>query len=225
MTGVQTCALPISPPAAENRGAPVGKFQQLGELLPSPTPQRNAAGAPGSAYWQNRADYRIEAQLDESTHRLQGRAAITYHNASPDALTYLWLQLDPNFFAADADSRTLAAAPDPAKFPYRTLQELLVAERYSSNLKLRDVKDAAGRDLTHTVVKTMMRIDLPAPLPPGGKFAFSLAWDYALNPSDGSAFRTGYEVFKPDGNALYVVAQWFPRLAAYTDYTGWQHKQ
>ena len=217
------CASPA--PAAENRGAPVGKFQQLGELLPSPTPQRNAAGAPGAAYWQNRADYRIEVQLDESTHRLKGRAAITYHNASPDTLTYLWLQLDPNYFAADADSRALAPAPDPAKFPYRTLQELLVAERYSSQLSVRDVHDAAGRALPHAIVKTMMRIDLPAPLPPGGKFGFSLAWDYLLNPAEGSAFRTGYEVFKPDGNALYVVAQWFPRLAAYTDYAGWQHKQ
>ncbi len=217
------CASPA--PAAENRGAPVGKFQQLGELLPSPTPQRNAAGAPGAAYWQNRADYRIEVQLDESTHRLQGRAAITYHNASPDTLTYLWLQLDPNYFAADADSRALASAPDPAKFPYRTLQELLVAERYSSQLSVRDVQDASGRALPHAIVKTMMRIDLPSPLPPGGKFSFSLAWDYLLNPAEGSAFRTGYEVFKPDGNALYVVAQWFPRLAAYTDYAGWQHKQ
>ncbi len=217
------CASPA--PAAENRGAPVGNFQQLGELLPSPTPQRNAAGAPGAAYWQNRADYRIEVQLDESTHRLQGRAAITYHNASPDTLTYLWLQLDPNYFAADADSRALAPAPDPAKFPYRTLQELLVAERYSSQLSVRDVQDASGRALPHAIVKTMMRIDLPSPLPPGGKFSFSLAWDYLLNPAEGSAFRTGYEVFKPDGNALYVVAQWFPRLAAYTDYAGWQHKQ
>jgi len=215
----------VPSPAAEHRGAAVGDFQQLGELLPSPTPQRNAAGAPGPAYWQNRADYRIEASLDEKTHRLAGRAVITYHNASPDPLAYLWLQLDPNHFAADADSRALAPAPDPSKFPYRTLQEMLVAENYSSNLAVRDVRDAAGRPLPHTVVKTMMRVDLPAPLPPGGKTEFSLAWDYTLNPAHGSSFRTGYEVFEPDGNALYAVAQWFPRLAAYTDYTGWQHKQ
>ena len=137
----------VPSPAAEHRGAAVGDFQQLGELLPSPTPQRNAAGAPGPAYWQNRADYRIEASLDEKTHRLAGRAVITYHNASPDPLAYLWLQLDPNHFAADAASRALAPAPDPSKFPYRTLQEMLVAENYSSNLAVRDVRDAAGRPL------------------------------------------------------------------------------
>ncbi len=205
---------------------PVDKFQQLEQLLPSPTAQRNAAGAPGPAYWQNRADYAIEARLDEKTHTLTGRGTITYHNASPDALTYLWLQLDPAFFSHNADSRALAEPPqDLAKVPYRTLEEMVTAETYSSDLVISDVQDATGRALAHTIVKTMMRVDLPATLAPGGTFALSLSWHYKLNPWKGSAFRTGYEIFEKDGNALYVVAQWFPRLAAYTDYTGWQHKQ
>ena len=212
--------------AAASAGAPVEKFQQLGPLLPSPNAQRNAAGAPGPAYWQNRADYTIEASLDEKTHRLSGRGTLTYHNASPDPLTYLWLLLDPNFFSHNSDNRTLASPPsDLAKFPYRTMEELVTAETYSSDLVVRDVKDATGRALAHTIVKTMMRVDLPAPLAPGGTFTFSLGWNYQLNPWKGSSFRTGYEIFEKDGNALYVVAQWFPRLAAYTDYTGWQHKQ
>ena len=214
-----------TPVFAASAGAPVEKFQQLDQLLPSPTPQRNAAGAPGAAYWQNRADYVIEASLDENQHRLTGKGTITYHNASPDSLTYLWLQLDPNFFSHDADSRTLSKPPaDLTKFPYRTMEEIVVAESYSSDLVVSDVKDAAGQALKHTVVKTMMRVDLPAPLAPGAKVVFSLAWTYKLNPSKGSAFRTSYEILE-DGNALYVIAQWFPRLAAYTDYTGWQHKQ
>ncbi len=212
-------------PAAPT-GAPVEKFQQLDHLLPSPNAQRNAAGAPGAAYWQNRADYVIEASLDEKTHRLTGRGTLTYHNASPDALTYLWLQLDPNFFSHNADSRTLAKPPaDLTKFPYRTMEEILTTESYSSDLVVSDVKDAAGQTLAHTIVKTMMRVDLPAPLAPGADYKFSLAWTYKLNPWKGSAFRTGYEIFEKDGNALYVIAQWFPRMAAYTDYTGWQHKQ
>ncbi|WP_414662735.1 M1 family metallopeptidase [Horticoccus sp. 23ND18S-11] len=211
---------------AFSAGAPVDKFQQLEQLLPSPNAQRNAAGAPGPAYWQNRADYRIEASLDEQTHQLTGRGTITYHNASPDTLTYLWLQLDANLFAHNSDARMLARPPaDLTRVPYRTLQEMVTAESYSSDLVVNEVKDASGRILDHTVVKTMMRVDLPAPLAPGGKFTFSLGWRYRLNPAKGSASRTSYELFEKDGNALYVVAQWFPRLAAYTDYTGWQHKQ
>jgi aminopeptidase N len=212
--------------SASSGAVPVEKFQQLDQLLPSPNAQRNAAGAPGPAYWQNRADYTIEASLDEKTHTLTGRGTITYHNASPDTLTYLWLQIDPAFFSHDADSRTLARPPqDLAKFPYRTMEELVTAETYSSDLVITDVKDAAGRPLAHTRVKTMMRIDLPAPLVPGSRTAFSLAWRYRVNSSKGAAARTAYEVFPKDGNAVYVIAQWFPRLAAYTDYTGWQHKQ
>lgn len=212
--------------AAAASSAAVEKFQQLDQALPSPNPQRNAAGAPGSGYWQNRADYTMEAQLDEKEHTLSGRGTITYHNASPDTLTYLWLQVDPNFFSHNADSRELAAPPeDLSKVPYRTLQEMVTAETYSSNLTITDIKDATSRTLRHTIVKTMMRVDLPAPLVPGSSFRFSLGWNYKLNSNKGRASRTAYEVFEPDGNALYVVAQWFPRLAAYTDYTGWQHKQ
>ncbi len=217
-------ALTLSPVARS--AAPVEKFQQLEQLLPTPNAQRNAAGAPGHAYWQNRADYRIEASLDEKEHRLTGRATIVYTNASPDPLSYLWLQLDPNYFAHNADSRTLDRPPsDLSRFPYTTLRELLGNETYSSDLVVSDVKDGSGRPLAHTIVKTMMRLDLPAPLAPGGKATFSLAWTYKLNHRKEASGRTAYEIFEPDGNALYMVAQWFPRLAAYTDYTGWQHKQ
>ena len=213
-------------PAAHSSGLPVDKFQQLDQLLPSPNAQRNAAGAPGAAYWQNRADYAIEAKLDEANHTLTGRGTITYRNASPDALAYLWLQIDPAFFSHDAESRLLERPPaDLAKFPFQRMQEMVVAENYSSDLKITEVSDASGRPLPHTIVKTMMRVDLAVPLAPGGTFKFSVAWSYKLNPAKGSAFRTAYEIFEADGNALYVVAQWFPRMAAYTDYTGWQHKQ
>jgi|688.fasta_scaffold67063_2 hypothetical protein len=204
---------------------PAARFQQLEQLLPTPNPQRNAAGAPGPAYWQNRADHVIEATLDETTHRLSGQARITYHNASPDALDYLWLQLDPNFFARGAAARELPRTPpESGRMSYRTLQELLVAETYHSDLRLRDLRDGEGRALAHVIHGTMLRVDLPAPLPPGGRFTLALGWDYQLNPSTGGASRTCYEVF-PDGHALYAVAQWFPRLVAYTDYAGWQHQQ
>src|SRR5688572_5768075 len=140
-------------------GAPIEKFQQLEQLLPSPNAQRNAAGAPGPAYWQNRADYTIEASLDEKNHTLNGRGTITYKNASPDALTYLWLQLDPNLFDQHADSRALERPPtDLGKFPYSTVEELLLQETYSANLVISDLKDATGRTLPHTIVKTMMRV-------------------------------------------------------------------
>ena len=214
--------------AAAPAGAPVEKFQQLDQLLPTPSAQRNAAGAPGPAYWQNRADYDIAVELDDVQRRIRGSATITYQNRSPDALAYLWLQLDQNYQAHDADSRAVPNTRrgiDAAKVGYAALDRLLAQETYDGAMTLSGVTDTAGQPLAHTVVKTMLRLDLPAPLAPGANFAFKLAWHFPINDAKRLNERTGYEFFEKDGNAIYTIAQWFPRLAAYTDYAGWMHKQ
>jgi hypothetical protein len=214
--------------SAAPAGAPVEKFQQLDQLLPTPSAQRNAAGAPGPAYWQNRADYDIAVELDDVQRRIRGSATITYQNRSPDALAYLWLQLDQNYQAHDADSRAVPNTRrgiDAAKVGYAALDRLLAQETYDGAMTLSGVTDTAGQPLAHTVVKTMLRLDLPAPLAPGANFAFKLAWHFPINDAKRLNERTGYEFFEKDGNAIYTIAQWFPRLAAYTDYAGWMHKQ
>jgi hypothetical protein len=218
----------VVPAAAAPAGAPVEKFQQLDQLLPTPTAQRNAAGAPGPAYWQNRADYDIAVELDDVQRRIRGSATITYQNRSPDALAYLWLQLDQNYQAHDADSRAVPntrRGVDAAKVGYAALDRLLAQETYDGAMTLSGVTDTAGQPLAHTVVKTMLRLDLPAPLAPGANFAFKLAWEFPINDAKRLNERTGYEFFEKDGNCIYTIAQWFPRLAAYTDYAGWMHKQ
>jgi hypothetical protein len=214
--------------AAASPANPVEKFQQLDTLLPTPNAQRAASGAPGHAYWQNRADYVIDVTLDDTRRHLIGSAAITYHNHSPDALTYLWLQLDQNYLAHDADSRAVPNArrgPNPNQISYRALDRLLYQETYDGAMTVRSVTDAAGAPLRHTFVKTMLRIDLPAPLAPGASTTFRIAWDFPINDMKRSNERTGYEHFAADDNRTYTIAQWFPRLAPYTDYAGWQHKQ
>ncbi|MCG9880625.1 MAG: M1 family peptidase, partial [Bacteroidia bacterium] len=80
------------------------KFEQLGNILPDANTYRTASGAPGSGYWQQQADYKINAFLDEQDLRLHGDEVITYHNNSPDVLTYLWLQLDENQHQPNAES-------------------------------------------------------------------------------------------------------------------------
>src|SRR5436309_239077 len=82
------------------------KFRQLDELLPTPGVTRTASGAPGHAYWQQRADYTIRATLDEAKRAVSGAGTVTYHNNSPDTLSYLWVQLDQNMFRPDSDNRT-----------------------------------------------------------------------------------------------------------------------
>ncbi|MCY7348928.1 MAG: hypothetical protein LH614_22285, partial [Pyrinomonadaceae bacterium] len=209
---------------AQSKSKPSDKFRQLEEILPTPNEQRTASGAPGSKYWQQRADYVIDVELDDVNQRINGKETITYKNLSPDTLSYIWLQIDQNIFAKDSDSGLTQTAPELSSVPLSRIENL-AARDYEGKVNITSVKDAKGNALRNTLVKTMMRIDLPTPLAPGGTFAFSLDWNYAINNGALYGGRTSYEYFARDGNYIYAIAQWFPRMAAYNDVSGWQHKQ
>lgn len=200
-------------------------FRQLDEILPTPTEARLASGAPGPKYWQQRANYEIDVELNDEDQTLTGRETITYQNVSPHTLTYLWLQLDANIFSPTSDSSLTATAPSLDRISTTALQRLQARHAFDGSVQITEVSDSKKQPLKYTIVKTMMRIDLPAPLRSGETFVFSVAWNYKINNSKVVPARTGYEYFEDDGNYLYEIAHWFPRMAAYTDYTGWQHKQ
>ncbi len=199
------------------------KFKQLGPELATPNEQRTASGAPGNAYWQQRADYVMNITIDDATQTLFGEETITYYNQSPDALSYLWLQLDQNAFAKDADSYAIEQMKLGESASYNDLIDL--NPWYDGGFKLDHVHDAAGKALSYTVNKTMMRIDLPQTLKPGGTFVFKIKWWYNINDRIRLGGRSGYEYFEEDGNYLYTMAQFFPRMVVYCDNQGWQHKQ
>jgi len=221
------------------------KFRQLDELLPTPNMFRTASGAPGPMYWQQRADYVIEATLDDENQRLTGTETVTYHNNSPDPLEYLWLQLDRNMFTPGSDARltqTLRSVtyrreePDEDahlddtfkelnKLSFEALKRLVARETFDGGYKITRVESKDGKPLDFTVVKTMMRIDLPVALKPGASISFSIDWNFNINDSAILNSRTAAEYFEDDDNWIYEMAHWFPRMAAYTDYAGWQHKQ
>ncbi len=205
----------------------VDKFRQLEEIIPTPNAYRTASGAPGHEYWQQRADYTIDVTLDDEHQRIIGSERVVYHNVSPDTLSYLWVQLDNNNLAPDADSVLAAPAPnlDADRVGIGTVQSLLARKHFDGGVKVTRVEDGAGNPLKHTIVKTMMRIDLPQKLRSGASTTFEIDWSYNINNSKLVRARTGYEFFEEDGNYLYEIAHWFPRMAAYTDVNGWQHKQ
>ncbi|WP_296947272.1 M1 family metallopeptidase [uncultured Massilia sp.] len=209
------------------------KFRQLDELLPTPTTIRTASGAPGHAYWQQRADYAIRVALDEDKRTITGSETITYHNNSPDTLTYLWVQLDQNIYKPGSDARTTAILPSRDAWKGQTpetgvkfdaLRTTLEARTFPGGFDIKAVKDGSGRPLHFVINKTMMRIDLPQPLKPGQRLAFGIDWSYNITESKILGGRSGYEKFD-DKNDLFEIAQWFPRMAAYYDVYGWQHKQ
>lgn len=209
---------------AQSKSHPSDKFRQLDEILPTPNEQRTASGAPGSRYWQQRADYAIDVELDDVNQRITGSETVTYHNNSPDTLTYLWLQLDQNIWAKDSDTLKTQTAPGMERLPFSVVENL-VNRNFDGGYKITAVRDAKGAPLAYTIVKTMMRVDLKTPLAPGQLVTFGVDWNYNINDQRKIGGRTGYEYFPQDGNYLYEIAQWFPRMAAYNDVNGWQHKQ
>lgn len=204
---------------------PPDLFRQLDELLPTPNEYRTASGAPGVRYWQQRADYEIDVELDDAEQRILGSERIVYTNDSPDVLTYLWLQVDANIYSPASHSVRTALAPELETASYSSLRNLLARPDFDGAARITAVRDERGEPLAHTIVDTMMRVDLPRPLRTGESFRFSVDWNYKINDSDLVRGRTGCEHFEEDGNWIYEIAQWFPRMAAYTDYAGWQHKQ
>jgi hypothetical protein len=202
------------------------KFEQLGTILPTPNEYRTASGAPGPKYWQQRADYDIKATLDEKNLMLHGAETITYFNNSPDVLTYIWLQLDENEHsttknAGYPDGSSLGRGMSPAMID--NLEEAKSDNGLGVNIL--KITDLLGAKLKYTVNKTMMRVELPTALKPGQKFAFKVDWNYKITDRMTVGGRGGFEFFPEDGNHLFTMAQWYPRLAVYSDFQGWQHHQ
>ena len=199
------------------------KFRQLKQELATPNVYRTASGAPGHEYWQQKADYKINIRLDDETQRIYGEETITYHNQSPDILTYLWLQLDQNIRAKDSDTYKISDLGRSDRVSFRQLQQL--KNDFDGGFKLEFIKDTLEKELSATVNKTMMRVELPKPLNPGKSFSFSVKWWYNINNRMKDDGRSGYEYFEEDDNYLYTIAQFYPRMAVYNEVEGWQHKQ
>ncbi len=200
-----------------------GKFEQLEQTLPTPNEYRTGSGAPGPKYWQQKADYVISVELNDGNQSLTGSETITYHNNSPDVLKYLWMQLDQNILAQEnsLNKTNSSAVRDSAAAKTYAAQ----MSDFKGGFNIKGVKDATGKTLPYIINNTMMRVDLPTPLKPGEKVSFTVDW--TTNIVDRSVFgqRSGLEFFPEDGNYVYTIAQWFPRMCVYDDYEGWQNKQ
>ncbi|KZN50013.1 M1 family metallopeptidase [Pseudoalteromonas luteoviolacea] len=220
------------------------KFRQLDEVLPTPNVYRNAAGEPGQQYWQQKVDYKIKVSLDEQKRRLTGHEKITYHNNSPYRLKYLWVQLDQNIFKDDSIANMAnnfggvgrrgpytehGDENKPAKISLGELRRQQFMTDNELGYEISAVTDHRGKKLSFTIVGTQMRIDLPKPLKSGDSVKFAIDFAFNIVEEDAVSARSGYEHFaddpRPGGNDIFLLAQWFPRLHAYTDYEAWTNKE
>ena len=202
------------------------KFEQLGTILTTPNEQRTASGAPGAKYWQQRADYDIKCTLDEKNLMLTGSQKVTYVNNSPDVLTYIWLQLDENEHSNTDNANYQMSTKMPMGTTTASLDRIQSATQPNDlGIKISKLTDAQGKNLKYTINKTMMRVEIPAPLKSGETFVFNVDWKYKISDRMSIGGRGGYEFFPEDGNYLFTMTQWYPRLCVYSDFQGWQNHQ
>lgn len=215
-------------PIEQTKGSFVDKFRQLeGEDWPSPSDYRAASGAPGHRYWQQQVDYRIDATLDEAKRSISARESVTYKNNSPDALKHLWLQMDQNRFRRDSIAERTMTVEDTGSLSVTDVRRAKRYQTWEGGYNDLTVTDANGQPLKFTIVDSLMRIDLPVPLASGVSVAFNIGWSYPMIETRVIGGRSGYECFTKageDGNCIFLGAQWFPRLAVYSDYEGWHNK-
>jgi hypothetical protein len=201
------------------------KFKQMYDLLATPNMYRTASGAPGPEYYQQRADYKMDIELDDKNAKLYGTETITYYNNAKESLDYLWIQLDQNINSRKSltpliSNTTTDPAMDVARFSTKYLEE-----KFDGGFNIEYVKDAKGNPMKYIVNQTMMRLEVPSNLKHGEKIVFSIKWWYNINDYTKIGGRSGYEHFESDGNNLYVIAQFYPRMAVYNDVEGWQNMQ
>lgn len=226
---IGAAAMPVlANPVEQTKGSYQDKFRQLeGEEWPTPTDYRNASGAPGYRYWQQKVDYDVKARLDEAKRTVSGSETVRYVNNSPDALPYLWLLLDQNQYKRGSiDAMTETVSGD--KISLAEVRRLKRLKDWEGGFTIAAVRDASGKALPFTVVDSLLRIDLAqAVAPNGGETSFSIEWSFPMAENKVVGGRSGYECFTQpgeDGNCIFEGAQWFPRLAVYSDYEGWHNK-
>ncbi|OEK06199.1 M1 family metallopeptidase [Roseivirga misakiensis] len=228
MKRLLTLALMLTPLLAFSQAKWNSKFEQMDNMLPTPNSYRTGSGEAGPDYWQQKADYKIKVELDDENQKITGSETITYYNNSPTTLRYLWIQLDQNVRQPENLGTKVNGARLPSTITQlgtRQAQGALGDTGFDGGFKLMSVKDTQGKDLRYLVNNTMMKITLPTPLKSGESYSFNIDWWYNINDRAQLGGRSGYEYFKEDGNYLYTIAQFYPRMAVYDDFNGWQNKQ
>ena len=201
------------------------KFRQLNQEFSSPNIYRTASGAPGPAYYQQQADYKIDVELDDANKKIYGNEIITYTNNSPESLSYLWVQLDQNVRKNNSPSLEIESDGIAPFYRPNTFDKDFLKEPFNGGFNVEHVKDLNNNPLEYIINQTMMRIDLPKPISTGESFSFKIKWWYNINDHVNDGGRSGYESFPNDVNRAYIIAQFFPRMCVYNEVEGWQNYQ
>ncbi|MDO6802244.1 M1 family metallopeptidase [Wenyingzhuangia sp. 1_MG-2023] len=175
------------------------------------SPYRSALGEPGDQYWQNQADYSIEATLDDEKNTITGHVTLTYHNTSPYDLNYIWMYVEQNRFKETSRG---------------TLTTPINGNRYSgdvdggctiTNLEAKSTK-RGGVSSKHIISDTRMQVFFKEPIP-AKKGVATVSMDFTFAIPKAGMDRMGR--LDTENGTVYSIAQWYPRVAVFDDVKGW----
>ncbi len=206
----------MQPVFAQSNDSAQSKYDQYKVFNPVFYPQssnefREVSGAPGPKYWQNRADYKLNVTLDTAQHRVSGTTIITYTNNSPDALPFLWLQLDQNIYREDSRG----TATSPVGSSRNGVKDFTDGDEIKGVYVIKNGKE---EKVDYIVSDTRMQIRLKDSLRASGS-KLELKIDYAFKVPEYGTDRMGRQLTK--NGWIYEIAQWYPRMEVYDDITGW----
>lgn len=206
----------------ENTARSVSKYDYHDAFAPhfyskNGTTTRSASGQPGSEYWQNSANYKLTAKLDEKNNEISGSGIITYTNNSPDKLGFVWMNLDQNLFKADSRGSAIV--------PLSGSRNGAQGQVFDGGHKIKSVSVISTNKgvATETPVKyvisdTRMQVFLPQALnAKGGTVKIKIDFSF-IAPYEGSD-RMG--VLDTKNGKIFTMAQWYPRMCVYDDVRGW----
>ena len=181
------------------------------------TATRSSSGKPGPEYWQNSADYKIDVSLNDVTKEISGSETITYTNNSPDALDFLWMQLDQNLFKIDSRGKSIV--------PIRGSRNGDKGQNFDGGYGINTIKliYKKGRrstevNTTYSIVDTRMKVNLPKALEANGG-TVGIKIDFSFTSPDYGSDRMG--VLETKNGRIFTLAQWYPRMCVYDDVSGW----
>lgn len=175
---------------------------------------RSADGSPGSKYWQNSADYKIDASLDEVNQSLSGTVVITYKNNSPQDLPFVWLQMDQNIYRADSRGNAVTDLTGG-----RWANRGAFDGGYEiKSVELVNATTGKTQPADFLISDTRMQVRLPADLKGnGGILKLRIVYDFKI-PQYGTD-RMGR--LETKNGWIYTMAQWYPRMCVYDNVVGW----
>ncbi|MBP4142454.1 M1 family metallopeptidase [Flavobacterium sp. P4023] len=201
---------------------PISKYDYHDAFAPffynnNGTSTRSASGQPGAEYWQNRADYKLTAKLNEATNEILGSGLITYTNNSPDKMNFVWMHLDQNLFKSDSRGNAVV--------PLTGSRNGAQGQAFDGGHKIKSVKvvstikgKTTETEAKYLITDTRMQVFLPQVLnPKGGAVKIKIDFSFT-SPLEGSD-RMG--VLETKNGKIFTIAQWYPRMCVYDDIRGW----